>query len=296
MFRAIVIFILATGISMPAAAKSAAKEAAKGATSEAANDTAKDTAPPSNTIDCKQFKKTGPREWAEIGTAVFDLGDIQDINLTGQPVTPGYFKFGGVELFGVLEAKCGAPGFLTQGRNNQAKGDYDSAIAAFNQAIAFDPKLAEAYQDRAGAYEAKGDYASAIADYSEALKLDPKLESAAAKKLCSTKLRQASAPSSVAEPQLTLEEAGAALKKGMEPAPDEPKAAEVSARSAELSEKAAEVSEKPAEVAEKQAEASEKAAETSEKAEKEPSAETSRQPEKPIGERLLQSRKAGLRR
>ena len=45
----------------------------------------------------------------EVGTAVFDLGDTADINLTDQPVTPGYFKFGGIELYPVLEAKCGAP-------------------------------------------------------------------------------------------------------------------------------------------------------------------------------------------
>lgn len=271
MFRAIVIFILATVFSMPSVAKTAAKEAAKVAAKEAANDAAKekDTTLPSNTIDCKQFKKTGPREWAEVGTAVFDLGDVQDINLTDQPVTPGYFRFGGVELFGVLEAKCGAPGFLTQGRKDQAKGDYDNAIAAFNQAIALDPKLAEAYQDRAGAYESKGDYARAIADYGEALKLDPKLESAAAKRLIAQqKLAQASDPNAPAEPQLTLQEAGAALKKGLEPAPQEQKAAEVADKPAEVAEKPADVSEKPAEVPEK-------AAETSDKAEQEPGASAS---------------------
>jgi hypothetical protein len=64
---------------------------------------------PRNSIDCTQFKKTGPKEWMEIGTAVFGLGSINDINLTDQPVTPGYFKFGGFELYPVLEQKCGAP-------------------------------------------------------------------------------------------------------------------------------------------------------------------------------------------
>ena len=29
---------------------------------------------PKNSIDCTQFKKTGPKEWIEVGTAVFDLG------------------------------------------------------------------------------------------------------------------------------------------------------------------------------------------------------------------------------
>jgi len=62
---------------------------------------------PPNTIDCKQFKKIGPQEWAEIGTAVFDLGEIKDINLSNQPVIPRYFKFGGIDLFPVVEQKCG---------------------------------------------------------------------------------------------------------------------------------------------------------------------------------------------
>jgi hypothetical protein len=91
MFRQVLIFISAVGFSMPAVAQ--------------------DKAPPlpKNTVDCKQFKKTGPKEWIEVGTAVFDLGEIQDINLTEQPVTPGYFKFGGIDLYPVLEGKCGVP-------------------------------------------------------------------------------------------------------------------------------------------------------------------------------------------
>jgi hypothetical protein len=70
---------------------------------------AQDKAPklPENTIDCKQFKKTGPQEWIEVGTAVFDLGEIKDIHLTDQPVIPRYFKFGGIDLYPVVEQKCG---------------------------------------------------------------------------------------------------------------------------------------------------------------------------------------------
>jgi hypothetical protein len=64
---------------------------------------------PKNTIDCAQFKKTGPNRWIEVGTAVFDLGGIRDIHLHDQPVTPGSFKFGGIDVFPVLEKKCGTP-------------------------------------------------------------------------------------------------------------------------------------------------------------------------------------------
>jgi hypothetical protein len=91
MLRQVLIFISAIGLSMPAVAQDKALTL------------------PKNTIDCRQFKKTGPQQWMEVGTAVFDLGEITDINLTDQPVTPGYFKFGGIELYPVLEAKCGAP-------------------------------------------------------------------------------------------------------------------------------------------------------------------------------------------
>ncbi len=91
MFRQVLIFISAVGFWMPAVAQDEVSTS------------------PKNTVDCKQFKKTGPKEWIEVGTAVFDLGEIKDINLTDQPVTPGYFKFGGIDLYPVLEGKCGDP-------------------------------------------------------------------------------------------------------------------------------------------------------------------------------------------
>jgi hypothetical protein len=50
-----------------------------------------------------------------VGTAVFDLGAIKDINLTNQPVTPGFFKFGGVDLFPVVEQKCGSGAYSNKG-------------------------------------------------------------------------------------------------------------------------------------------------------------------------------------
>lgn len=90
MFRTAAMFISVIGFAMPAIAQD------------------KEPGLPENTIDCKQFKRTGPQEWIEAGTAVFDLGKIKDINLTNQPVTPRYFKFGGFDLYTVVEQKCGA--------------------------------------------------------------------------------------------------------------------------------------------------------------------------------------------
>ena len=55
------------------------------------------------------------------------------------------------------------------------KGDYDRAIADYDEAIRLDPRYAVAYYNRGVAYCDKGDYDRAIADYNEAIRLDPKL-------------------------------------------------------------------------------------------------------------------------
>ncbi len=90
MFRTAAMLMCVSGFALPAIAQD------------------KEPRLPENTIDCKQFKKTGPQEWIEVGTAVFDLAKIREITLTNQPVTPRYFKFGGFDLFTVVEQKCGA--------------------------------------------------------------------------------------------------------------------------------------------------------------------------------------------
>src|SRR5262245_55977091 len=54
------------------------------------------------------------------------------------------------------------------------KGDYDRAIADYDQVIRLDPKHALAYSYRGSAYRHKGEYDRAIADFDQAIKLDPK--------------------------------------------------------------------------------------------------------------------------
>ena len=54
------------------------------------------------------------------------------------------------------------------------KGEYDKAIADCNEVIRLNPKDAKAFSFRATMWHAKGDYERAITDYSEALRLDPK--------------------------------------------------------------------------------------------------------------------------
>jgi tetratricopeptide (TPR) repeat protein len=53
------------------------------------------------------------------------------------------------------------------------KGDYDRAIADYNQAIRLDPDYALAYYNRGVAYVNKRDYARARADWEKVLQLDP---------------------------------------------------------------------------------------------------------------------------
>jgi tetratricopeptide (TPR) repeat protein len=62
--------------------------------------------------------------------------------------------------------------------NNRAgalseKGDYNRAIADYDEAIKLDRGLATAYYNRGSAYLEKGDNAHAIADFTEAIRLDP---------------------------------------------------------------------------------------------------------------------------
>jgi tetratricopeptide (TPR) repeat protein len=55
------------------------------------------------------------------------------------------------------------------------KGDYDAAIAYYNQAIARQPAAARFYSNRGYAYFSKQEYDRALADYDRAIELDPTL-------------------------------------------------------------------------------------------------------------------------
>ncbi|MGO9486752.1 MAG: tetratricopeptide repeat protein, partial [Rhodomicrobium sp.] len=70
--------------------------------------------------------------------------------------------------------KARAKKYAGGGDEHYNKGDYDRAIADYDQAISLNPQYATAYYSRGLAYYNKGDYDRAIADYDQAIRLDPK--------------------------------------------------------------------------------------------------------------------------
>jgi len=66
-----------------------------------------------------------------------------------------------------------ARAYLSRGRVYGTQGAYDKAIADFDRALQFDGKNEEAYYSRGRVFAAEGDDPTAIADFSEALQLNP---------------------------------------------------------------------------------------------------------------------------
>ncbi|NEQ38648.1 MAG: tetratricopeptide repeat protein [Okeania sp. SIO3I5] len=58
------------------------------------------------------------------------------------------------------------------------QGEYQQALAAYNQAIRLNPKFADAYYNRAIVYDDLGEYEKALADYNQAIQLNPKFANA----------------------------------------------------------------------------------------------------------------------
>ncbi len=64
--------------------------------------------------------------------------------------------------------------FFDRALERQKAGDLAGAIVDYTQALALDPKNAQAYNNRGEARRHRGDVAGAIADFTRALELDPK--------------------------------------------------------------------------------------------------------------------------
>ena len=66
-----------------------------------------------------------------------------------------------------------AEALVESGYANLTNGQFDSALADFNEAIRLDPKAASAYSKRGVLYSVTGDKDRAFADFNEAIRLDP---------------------------------------------------------------------------------------------------------------------------
>lgn len=64
--------------------------------------------------------------------------------------------------------------YIMRGEIYAKQDDFDQAITNFDQAIKLQPNLVDAYYNRGRSYREKGDYDRAIADYDQAIKLKPK--------------------------------------------------------------------------------------------------------------------------
>jgi len=83
-----------------------------------------------------------------------------------------------VGLLACGPSKGTAEWYLDQGNELCEEGYYDEAIEEYNKAIELDPNLAEAYQNRAYAYNYKGQYDLTITDCNKAIELDPNMAEA----------------------------------------------------------------------------------------------------------------------
>jgi len=91
-------------------------------------------------------------------------------------------KFSGAHLayLGSRPSSLPAPGMVSTAQTHYERGkvffdrgDWDTAILEFTEAIRLDPGDAIVYNNRGAAYDNKGDYDHAISDYTQAIRLDP---------------------------------------------------------------------------------------------------------------------------
>jgi tetratricopeptide (TPR) repeat protein len=77
-----------------------------------------------------------------------------------------------------LSAQKTVDDYCDSAKAKYSTGDFDGAIADYDQAIALNPGYAKIYRRRGNAKHAKGDFDGAVADYTKTIELDPNFSSA----------------------------------------------------------------------------------------------------------------------
>ncbi|MBV8450493.1 MAG: hypothetical protein JO357_07655 [Hyphomicrobiales bacterium] len=68
---------------------------------------AEDAPLPPNTVPCDAFTKKSDGTWFATRPVTFDIGNAKNLNLDGGAITPKSQTLGGVDLYVLLDAKCG---------------------------------------------------------------------------------------------------------------------------------------------------------------------------------------------
>jgi tetratricopeptide (TPR) repeat protein len=79
-----------------------------------------------------------------------------------------------IRIYQVYPANVQSASYLSRGLAYSGKGELEKALADMNKAISLQSDNAFGYQNRAGVYEKQNEIDKAIADYSKAIKLNPK--------------------------------------------------------------------------------------------------------------------------
>lgn len=62
---------------------------------------------PPNTLGCEGFKKTSDGTWYAEKSDSFHVGDGKEVTVERKVIGPGSHKIGGIDLYVLLERKCG---------------------------------------------------------------------------------------------------------------------------------------------------------------------------------------------
>ena len=107
------------------------------------------------------------------GEIWFQVINIQIIDVKGGKLPPDIFFNKVRSKLNNKTSELTAEEWFNLGKNKSQSGDYQGAIADYNQAIQIKPDDATAYYNRGIAKKNLGDYQGAIGDYNQAIKIQP---------------------------------------------------------------------------------------------------------------------------